>query len=56
MKYLLDSHTLLWFLNGDSAISPTVKEIISNKENLLFISIVTLWEISIKISLKKLEL
>ena len=45
MKNLLDTHTVLWFLNG-KALSAKTKELIVNCEN--YISVVTLWEIAIK--------
>ena len=56
MNYLLDTHTLIWFLNGNQNLSKVAEDIIENKEASLFVSIVSLWEISIKISLNKLIL
>jgi PIN domain nuclease of toxin-antitoxin system len=56
MKVLLDTHVLLWFLNGDKKLSKQQKEIIESTKNLKFISIASLWEISIKLSLNKLVL
>ena len=56
MNYLLDTHTLIWFLNGNQNLSKVAEDIIENKEASLFVSIVSLWEISIKISLNKLTL
>jgi len=55
MNYLLDTHTLIWFLNGDKQLSKKSVEVIENLENNKFISIATIWEIAIKISLKKFE-
>ncbi len=55
MNYLLDTHTLIWFLNGDNLLSEKVRTIIENPVNKKFVSICSLWEISIKIGLKKLE-
>jgi len=55
MNYLLDTHTLIWFLNGDKKISKTVQSLIENTNNKKFVSIGSLWEMAIKISLKKLE-
>ena len=54
-SYLLDTHTAIWFLNGDEKISQTAKRVILNPSNRKFISIVSVWEISIKISIGKLE-
>ena len=56
MNYLLDKHTLIWFLNGNQNLSIAAKDIIENKEATVFVSIVSLWEISVKISLNKLTL
>jgi PIN domain nuclease of toxin-antitoxin system len=55
MKYLLDTHVLAWSFTNTSKISDRVKEILS-KETSLYVSTVSLWEISIKFNLGKLEL
>lgn len=56
MRYLLDTHTLIWFINGDKELSSRARKSIEsdNAENL--ISIASLWEIAIKISLDRLIL
>ena len=56
MKYLLDTHTLLWVLFEDEKLSDTAKEIISNPENEIFVSIITYWEIALKYGIGKLQL
>lgn len=56
MNFLLDTHTLLWFLTNDSKLSPKSELIIRNIDNRCYISIASFWEISIKHSLGKLEL
>lgn len=56
MNYLLDTHTLIWYLNGDKNLSSDSKIAIDNPENSKFVSIASIWEIAIKISLKKLFL
>ncbi len=56
MRYLLDTHTLIWFLIDDPSIPPATKDEIRNINNECFVSIATLWEIGIKHSLKKLQL
>lgn len=55
-SYVLDTHTLLWFLNGDVQLSSKAKETIVAPQNKCFISIASLWEIAIKIKLGKLTL
>lgn len=55
MNLLQDTHTLIWFLEGDSQLSQTARSVIENAENTNFVSIATFWEIAIKSSLGKLE-
>lgn len=56
MKYLLDTHVLIWFLNGDKALSAKVRKAIESDNATNFISIVSLWEIAIKLSLDRLSI
>ena len=56
MKYLLDTHTLLWFLKGDKKLSDRARQLIDSPRNAKFLSIASLWEIAIKVSLEKLIL
>jgi PIN domain nuclease of toxin-antitoxin system len=53
MKLLLDTHSLIWFLNGDEKLSVKVKDAIENSGNVKFVSVASVWEIAIKISLDK---
>lgn len=53
MNILLDTHALIWFLNGDSQLSDKAKTEIENIDNDKIISIASIWEIAIKISLNK---
>ena len=55
MSYLLDTHALLWWLGNDATLSQKAKEVIAAPENLIFVSAVTAWEISIKKALGKLK-
>lgn len=56
MRCLLDTHTFLWFINGDARLGERAREVISNIENEVLLSIASLWEIAIKLSLGKIEL
>lgn len=56
MKFLLDTHTLLWSLFSPRQLSPTVAQTIISRENDISVSVVTFWEISLKYAIGKLEL
>ncbi len=56
MKILIDTHTLLWFVSGDTRMSLKSRNLIESRETESFISIASYWEISIKMSLGKLQL
>jgi len=56
LNLLLDTHTLIWFLEGDERLGTVAKNHIENPNNTSFVSIATFWEIAIKISIKRLKL
>ncbi|MEM7133492.1 MAG: type II toxin-antitoxin system VapC family toxin [Chloroflexota bacterium] len=56
MDILLDTHSFLWFIEGDKRMSNTAQELIADDENDVFLSIASLWEIAIKANLGKLTL
>jgi len=56
MQNLLDTHTLIWFLNGDEQLSTKARKNIEKSGAANFVSIASLWEMSIKTSLGKLEM
>ena len=56
MNYLPDTHVLIWFLNGDKALSAKARKAIESENANNFISIASLWEIAIKISLDRLSI
>ena len=55
-KYLLDTHTLLWLLFSDERLSTKVKNILLNSELEKSVSVISLWEISLKYRIGKLKL
>lgn len=55
MRLLLDTHLLLWWLDGSSLLPAEAREAISFPENAVFVSAVSLWEIWLKESLGKLR-
>lgn len=56
MRVLLDTHTFLWQVSGDSRLSNVARETLLSPEHDLLFSMASLWEIAIKISLGKLAL
>ncbi|MBW4583399.1 MAG: type II toxin-antitoxin system VapC family toxin [Tildeniella nuda ZEHNDER 1965/U140] len=53
---LLDTHVFLWYIQGSLTLSASAKDIIEARENRIYLSIASLWEIAIKVGLGKLEL
>ena len=56
MANLLDTYTFIWFVEGDARLSQGAKQVIEKNGVDNYLSIASLWEIAIKISLGKLEL
>ncbi len=56
MRYLLDTHVLLWWIKDSEKLSMVAREIIENGRNELFWSAASSWEIAIKYELGKLPL
>ena len=56
MKYLLDTHALIWFLTGEThRFSPAMLEILQNDAETLYFSAASIWEIAIKSTLGKAD-
>ena len=55
MNLLLDTHTLIWALADPQELSTVDREAIIDGNNLVYVSAVSVWEISIKKALGKLE-
>jgi PIN domain nuclease of toxin-antitoxin system len=56
VKLLLDTHAFLWFLAGESRVKPRVRRRIEDTRNEKLLSVASIWEMAIKVSLRKLEL
>jgi PIN domain nuclease of toxin-antitoxin system len=56
VRVLLDTRLLLWWLDASPSLSPEATRIISEPENAVFVSAVSLWEIGLKQSLGKLRI
>ncbi|MCL2775644.1 MAG: type II toxin-antitoxin system VapC family toxin [Oscillospiraceae bacterium] len=55
MKLLLDTHTALWWVNEYEKLSPKVRSMLLNDAHTLYISIVSAWEIAVKVSIGKMS-
>ena len=56
MQALIDTHTFLWWTLNDPALSPVCRQILADRANTLYISVISVWEIVIKTQLGKLPL
>lgn len=56
MRYLLDTHTFVWFVLNDPALSPNALAVIRDPASDLLISPASYWELAIKVSTGKLML
>jgi len=56
VELLLDTHTFLWYVTGDEQIINDAKLYIDNRDNIRYLSMASLWELSIKYSSGKLLL
>lgn len=54
MRLLLDTHTLLWWFEGNPALSRRMRAALSEDGNTIFVSAATAWEIATKIRLGRL--
>jgi PIN domain nuclease of toxin-antitoxin system len=54
--FLMDTHTFLWFLMDGSQLSDAVLEIVRNVNNAVYVSMISMWELSLKYSMGKLKL
>lgn len=55
MKLLLDTHAVLWYLSGDKRLRASARRRLQSSAE-KFLSIASVWELAIKLSLRKLEL
>jgi PIN domain nuclease of toxin-antitoxin system len=56
MNILLDTHTFLWYITGDIRIPQKMLTLINDNKNDCCVSIASIWEIVIKMTLNKLEI
>ncbi|MBN4002161.1 type II toxin-antitoxin system VapC family toxin [Nostoc sp. 'Peltigera membranacea cyanobiont' 210A] len=56
MRALLDTHAFIWWVTNDPQLSANARNLIADSGNILFLSVVSAWEIVIKNKLGKLTL
>ncbi|MCB1191541.1 MAG: type II toxin-antitoxin system VapC family toxin [Leptospiraceae bacterium] len=54
MKFLIDTHIFLWYITNDNRLDLGFKNIIIDKTNEIYLSVVSIWEMLIKAKLGKL--
>lgn len=56
MNILIDTHIFLWYVTNNNKLNEATKNIINEKDNIIYLSQASIWEIAIKYSLGKLTL
>jgi PIN domain nuclease of toxin-antitoxin system len=56
MKYLLDTHIVLWVATNSPKLTNEITEIVLNDEVIKYVSVVSCWEVAIKTNISKLKL
>ncbi|MEE8409664.1 MAG: type II toxin-antitoxin system VapC family toxin [Myxococcota bacterium] len=54
MRALLDTHTFLWWLDGDERLPEAARDLIADDRNVIYVSAASAWEISTKVRTGKL--
>jgi PIN domain nuclease of toxin-antitoxin system len=55
MRIIIDTHVLIWYLNGDKELPARLIKTVEDPNNTIVISVATLWEITIKLAKEKLK-
>jgi PIN domain nuclease of toxin-antitoxin system len=55
MRVLIDTHVLIWWTGETNQLSPLVKDMLADQQTEPFLSMASIWEMQIKISLGKLS-
>ena len=56
MNLLLDTHVFLWFISGDARLPASLRQAVTDPSNQVFLSVVSIWEATIKFQIGKLQL
>jgi PIN domain nuclease of toxin-antitoxin system len=54
VRLLLDTHALLWWLDGDERLSKAARQAIADPKATIFVSAASAWEIATKVRIGKL--
>jgi PIN domain nuclease of toxin-antitoxin system len=54
MKLLLDTHSFLWFIDGNPRLSSSARQLIEDPANERLLSVASLWELAIKHSMGRI--
>jgi PIN domain nuclease of toxin-antitoxin system len=55
VRFLLDTHALLWLAFEQRLLSPYIRQVVSTPENEILVSAATAWEITTKYRIGKLD-
>ena len=56
MNILLDTHTFMWWDSRSTKLSAEARSVIENEHNVVYLSVVSVWEIQLKRQLGKLSI
>ena len=56
MRLILDTHAFLWWITDDPQLSSRARHVIGNRDNELFLSVASAWEIAIKTRIGRIRL
>ena len=56
MKYLIDSHVLLWLIAESHKVGTKTKELLQEEDAKVYVSVASLWELSLKAGKGKLPI
>ena len=56
MNFLIDTHTFLWSVMDPDRLGTKARDILQETDQRIFVSVISLWEISLKVALGKLSL
>jgi PIN domain nuclease of toxin-antitoxin system len=56
MNILLDTCSYIWFITDPGRLSKKAVTLIHDKESVIYLSAISLWEINLKVKIKKLQI